>query len=143
MQTALDLAERAGQAGDVPIGAVVVDPAGQIIGTGANTREIDHDPTGHAEIVALREAARHRQSWRLDGCTLVVTLEPCPMCAGAISLARIDTLVLGAWDPKAGACGSLWDLVRDRHALHRVHVVGGVRADECGQLLLDFFGRRR
>ncbi|WP_116115633.1 nucleoside deaminase [Austwickia chelonae] len=143
MQAALDLAEAAGQAGDVPIGAVVVDPAGQIIGTGANTREIDHDPTGHAEIVALREAARRRQNWRLDGCTLVVTLEPCPMCAGATSLARIDTVVLGTWDPKAGACGSLWDLVRDRHTLHRVQVVGGVRAEECGQLLLDFFDERR
>jgi tRNA(adenine34) deaminase len=129
--------------GDVPIGAVVVDAQGEVIGRGRNVRELEHDPTGHAEVMALREAGDRRGSWRLDGCTLVVTLEPCPMCAGAALLARVDRIVLGAWDDKAGACGSVWDLPRDRRALHRVEVVGGVLEAECAALLLDFFGRRR
>ncbi|MBW3083944.1 tRNA-specific adenosine deaminase [Austwickia sp. TVS 96-490-7B] len=139
MGQALDLAVATGRTGDIPIGAVVVDPDGAVIGSGANRREVDGDPTGHAEIVALRQAAATLGRWRLDGCTLVVTLEPCPMCAGAASLARLDRIVLGAWDPKAGACGSVWDVVRDRHVLHRVEVVGGVREAECAQLLWDFF----
>lgn len=143
MGQALQLAAAAGAAGDVPIGAVVIGPDGEVLGEGYNVREVDHDPTGHAEIVALRAAARSLQRWRLDGCTLVVTLEPCAMCAGAASLARVDRIVLGAWDPKAGACGSVWDVVRDRHVLHRVEVVGGVREAECSRLLVDFFEERR
>ncbi len=136
-------AAEAADTGDVPVGAVVLDPGGSIIGIGRNTREEDHDPAGHAEISALRAAGSRRGSWRLDGCTLVVTLEPCPMCAGAAVLARLERLVFGAWDPKMGACGSVWDLPRDRRATHRVEVVGGVREAECSQLLLDFFAGRR
>ncbi|MEO3937665.1 nucleoside deaminase [Dermatophilaceae bacterium Soc4.6] len=143
MGRALELAARAGAAGDVPVGAVVVSAQGDVVGEGGNRREADTDPTAHAEVVALRAAARHTGSWRLTGCTLVVTLEPCPMCAGAVLLARVPTLVLGAWDPKAGACGSVWDLVRDRRANHTVEVVGSVREAECAQLLLDFFAARR
>lgn len=143
MARALALAREATATGDVPIGAVVVDPSGTIVGEGRNVREAYGDPTGHAEILALRAAAATLGTWRLDGCTLVVTLEPCPMCAGAASLSRLARIVLGAWDPKAGACGSVWDLVRDRRALHRVEVVGGVRAAECAGLLRDFFDPRR
>ncbi len=143
MARALDLAAAAGQAGDVPVGAVVMSGAGEVIGEGANIREAQSDPTGHAEVVALRAAARHTGSWRLVDCTLVVTLEPCPMCAGAMLLARVATVVFGAWDRKAGACGSVWDLARDRRANHRVEVLGGVREQECGRLLLDFFAERR
>lgn len=130
-------------AGDVPIGAVVVGPDEAVLGRGHNVREAQHDPTGHAEVLALREAGRAVGSWRLEGCTLVVSLEPCAMCAGAAVLARVDRIVFGAWDPKAGACGSVWDLPRDRRALHRAEVVGGVLEQESGALLLDFFGRRR
>lgn len=129
--------------GDVPVGALVVSPEGDVVGRGRNTREVDADPTGHAEVVALREAGRALGTWRLEGCTLVVTLEPCPMCAGALVLARVSRLVLGAWDPKLGACGSVWDLVRDRRANHFVEVVGGVREEECARLLLDFFAVQR
>jgi tRNA(adenine34) deaminase len=143
MARALDLAAVAGRAGDVPVGAVVMSAAGEVVGEGANIREAQGDPTGHAEVVALRAAARHTGSWRLEHCTLVVTLEPCPMCAGAMLLARVATVVFGAWDPKAGACGSVWDLARDRRANHWVEVVGGIREAECGQLLLDFFADRR
>ncbi len=143
MGEALDLAARAIETGDVPIGALVVSTDGTVLGRGWNVREAHHDPTGHAEMVALREAAGALGRWRLDGCTLVVTLEPCPMCAGAASLARVERIVLGAWDPKAGACGSVWDLVRDRAALHRVEVVGGVREAECAALLPAFFAERR
>ncbi|QQS02660.1 MAG: nucleoside deaminase [Austwickia sp.] len=143
MGRALELARGAVATGDVPIGAVVVDPAGRVVGEGRNVREACGDPTGHAEIVALRAAAGALGTWRLDGCSLVVTLEPCPMCAGAAALARVARIVLGAWDPKAGACGSVWDVVRDRRALHRVEVVGGVREAECAALLVDFFGERR
>lgn len=135
-RTALDEAE-------VPVGAVVVDARGHVIGRGRNRREVDADPTGHAEIVALRGAARERGAWRLDGCTLVVTLEPCTMCAGALVLARVARLVFGAYDDKAGAVGSLWDVVRDRRLNHRPEVVGGVLAEECGALLAGFFGERR
>ena len=143
MGHALSAAKAALATGDVPVGAVVVDPAGQVIGVGWNAREAEGDPTAHAEVVALRAAARHTGSWRLTDCTLVVSLEPCPMCAGALMLARIGRVVLGAWDPKAGACGSVWDIPRDRRATHRCEVVGGVRAAEGSALLLDFFAEHR
>jgi tRNA(adenine34) deaminase len=143
MAVALAEARTALGTDDVPIGAVVIDPSGAVIATGRNEREAHHDPTGHAEIVALRQAGAALGSWYLDGCTLAVTLEPCTMCAGAIVLARIGRLVFGAWDPKAGAVGSLWDVVRDRRLNHRPEVVGGVAADECGALLEEFFGARR
>ena len=139
MRQALDLAVTAAAMGDVPVGAVVVDAAGTVIGTGRNTRERDADPTGHAEIVAMREAAADRGEWRLEGCTLVVTLEPCTMCAGALVAARVERLVFGAFDEKAGAVGSLWDVVRDRRLNHRPEVVSGVLADESATLLRDFF----
>jgi tRNA(adenine34) deaminase len=143
MRAALTEAAAAGRAGDVPVGAVVLDPAGEIIGTGRNEREAAGDPTAHAEIIALRAAAARRGEWRLSGCALVVTLEPCTMCAGALVLARVARLVYGAADPKAGAVGSLWDVVRDRRLNHRPEVVGGVLADACGRVLTDFFDRRR
>lgn len=143
MQFALDEAGRALATGDAPIGAVVLDPAGEVVAVGRNEREARHDPTGHAEIVALRRAGAARGAWNLAGCTLAVTLEPCTMCAGAIVLARVARLVFGAWDPKAGAVGSLWDVVRDRRLNHRPEVVGGVRAQECGALLAEFFSIRR
>lgn len=143
MGVALDEARAALLTGDVPVGAVVLGPDGDVLGLGRNAREADGDPTAHAEVRALRQAAATAGTWRLDGCTLVVTLEPCLMCAGAMVLARVPRLVLGAWDPKAGACGSVWDVVRDRRAVHRVEVVGGVREDECGALLRDFFAERR
>jgi len=129
--------------GDVPVGALVVDADGGVLGRGRNVREELGDPTGHAEIVAMRHAAATRGAWRLDGCTLVVTLEPCAMCAGALVQARVDRVVFGAWDERAGACGSVWDLVRDPRALHRLEVVGGVEADACAAPLLDFFAARR
>jgi tRNA(adenine34) deaminase len=143
MRQALDCAEAASASGDVPIGAVVLDPAGAVIGTGVNVRERDADPTGHAEVVALREAAKHLGAWRLDGCTLVVTLEPCTMCAGAIVLSRVQRLVFGAYDEKAGAVGSLWDVVRDRRLNHRPEVVGGVMVEESKALLDAFFAEHR
>lgn len=143
MRLALGEAERATATGDVPVGAVVLDAAGQVIGRGRNAREADGDPTAHAEILALRAAAAVLGSWRLTGCTLVVTLEPCTMCAGALVLARVDRLVFGAIDPKAGAVGSLWDVVRDRRLNHRAQVVGGVLAEECAALLTRFFESRR
>jgi tRNA(adenine34) deaminase len=143
MDLALEQARAAPASGDVPVGAVVVDPSGTVVGSGRNRREADGDPTAHAEVLALREAARATGSWRLDGHTLVVTLEPCPMCAGAVVLARVARVVLGAWDPKAGAAGSVWDIVRDRRVNHRVEVVGGVREAECSALLLDFFAGHR
>jgi tRNA(adenine34) deaminase len=127
--------------GDVPIGAVVVDADGVQLAAAANEREAVGDPTAHAEVLALRRAAAVVGEWRLTGCTLAVTLEPCTMCAGALVLARIDTLVFGAWDPKAGAVGSLWDVVRDRRLNHRPEVYPEVLADECGALLRTFFGR--
>ena len=143
MGQALDLASGALASGDVPVGALVFSPGGEILGAGHNLREADGDPTAHAEVVAIRAAASTLGSWRLQDCTLVVTLEPCVMCAGALMLARIGRLVLGAWDPKAGACGSVWDVVRDRRATHRVEVIGGVRERECSQILLDFFAGHR
>jgi tRNA(adenine34) deaminase len=128
---------------EVPVGAVVVNESGMVIGRGHNEREAKADPTAHAEIVAIRQAAERLDTWRLEGCTLVVTLEPCTMCAGAIVQARLDRLVFGAYDEKAGAVGSLWDAVRDRRLNHRPEVVGGVMADEAGARLRDFFQQRR
>ncbi|UNX56295.1 tRNA adenosine(34) deaminase TadA [Georgenia sp. TF02-10] len=143
MAEALDLARQAPGTGDVPVGAVVVGPDGSVLGRGRNRREADGDPTAHAEILALRQAAAAAGTWRLAGCTLVVTLEPCTMCAGAVVLARLDRVVLGAWDPKAGAAGSVRDVLRDARLNHRVAVVGGVRAAESAALLQDFFSTRR
>lgn len=143
MGAALAEAAHATATDDVPVGAVVVGPDGQVLGTGRNRREETGDPTAHAEVLALRAAAEQRGGWRLDGCTLVVTLEPCVMCAGALVAARVDRLVLGAWDPKAGATGSVWDMVRDQRALHAVEVVTGVRAQECADVLRAFFDARR
>jgi tRNA(adenine34) deaminase len=141
----LALAEAAGCAvtGDVPVGAVVLDEAGEALAVGRNRREADADPTAHAELIALRAAAAVRGQWRLSGCTLVVTLEPCTMCAGALVLARVDRLVFGAADAKAGAAGSLWDVVRDRRLNHRPQVVPGVLEGECGSVLRAFFETRR
>jgi len=141
MGWALDQAQLALVTDDVPVGAVVVDAAGVVIGVGRNEREATGDPTAHAEVLALRAAARRQGEWRLTGCTLVVTLEPCTMCAGAAVLARVDRIVFGALDDKGGAVGSLWDVVRDRRLNHRPEVVAGVRADESAKLLRDFFGR--
>jgi tRNA(adenine34) deaminase len=143
MGAALDDARAALATGDVPIGAVVLDAGGAIIGRGRNVREAEADPTGHAEIVALRVAAKAIGSWRLEGCILVVTLEPCTMCAGAAVLARVDRVVFGAYDAKAGAVGSLWDVVRDRRLNHRPEVVTGVRAAESTALLDEFFRGHR
>ena len=143
MRAALEEARLTRDSGDVPIGAVVLDPSGVVIGRGHNVRERDGDPTGHAELVAVRAAAAARGEWRLTGCTLVVTLEPCTMCAGAVVLSRLDRLVFGAYDAKAGAVGSLWDVVRDRRLNHRPEVVGGVLAEECTALLDDFFAHQR
>ena len=143
MRAALDQARSALATGDVPVGAVVLDPDGVVIGRGRNVREADADPTGHAEVVALRQAAAARGEWRLDGCSLVVTLEPCTMCAGAAVLARVARVVFGAYDEKAGAVGSLWDVVRDRRLNHRPEVVAGVLADESAALLDEFFRAHR
>ncbi|WP_261554068.1 tRNA adenosine(34) deaminase TadA [Frankia tisae] len=143
MGLALAQARLAPAHGDVPVGAVVVASDGTVLGEGRNTRERDGDPTAHAEVIALRAAAARLGSWRLAGATLVVTLEPCTMCAGALVLARVDRLVYGAVDDKAGAVGSLWDVVRDRRLNHRPEVIPGVRATECAALLADFFAARR
>jgi len=143
MRAALEEARAALATGDVPIGAVVVDADGDIVGRGRNVREAEADPTGHAEVGALREAAASRGEWRLDGRTLVVTLEPCTMCAGAAVLARVDRVVFGAYDAKAGAVGSLWDVVRDRRLNHRPEVVTGVLSAESTTLLDDFFAQQR
>ncbi|WP_062313976.1 nucleoside deaminase [Demequina rhizosphaerae] len=143
MGEALVQAREAREAGDVPVGAVVLSPGGDIIGTGHNRREVAHDPSAHAEVEAIRAAASSLGTWRLDGCTMVVTLEPCLMCAGAILQARVPRLVLGAWDEKAGATGSQWDVVRDARIGAKVEVVSGVRADECAELLTEFFEARR
>ena len=142
MQLALDQARLAAAHGDVPVGAVVIDQAGNVLASAGNEREIRHDPTAHAELLALREASRQLRSWRLTGLTLVVTLEPCTMCAGALVLARIARLIFGAFDPKAGAVSSLFDVVRDPRLNHRVEVRGGVLEAECGALLKDFFADR-
>ena len=143
MQLALDLAAKASQQGDVPVGAIVLNSDGDVVGRGFNTREVDNDPINHAEIVAMREAAIANSSWRLDDHTLVVTLEPCTMCAGAAVQARIGRIVFGAFDDKSGAVGSLWDVVRDRRLPHRPEVVSGVMADECAAILSEFFKAQR
>ena len=143
MGAALDEARVALAAGDVPVGAVVLDPGGDVVGRGRNVRERLADPTGHAEVVALREAAAARGEWRLDGHTLVVTLEPCTMCAGAAVLSRVARVVFGAHDEKAGAVGSLWDVVRDRRLNHRPEVVAGVLAGDSASLLEEFFLEHR
>lgn len=136
---ALDVARGALSSGDVPIGAVVVDADGRELAAAANAREALGDPTAHAEVLALRAAAAARGEWRLAGCTLAVTVEPCTMCAGALVLARVERVVFGAWEPKTGAAGSLWDVLRDRRLTHRPEVVGGVRAEEAADLLRGFF----
>ncbi len=139
MRRALAVAGGSVRGDDVPVGAVVYGPDGQELSTGHNRREATGDPTAHAEVVALRAAAAVLDTWRLSGCTLVVTLEPCTMCAGALVLARVERLVFGAWEPKTGAVGSLWDVVRDRRLTHRPEVYGGVLEAECAGLLRDFF----
>lgn len=143
MKQALELARQASQHNEIPVGAIVFSPSGEVIGTGFNTREDDHDPMSHAEVVAMRAAAAHCDNWRLDDCTLVVTLEPCTMCAGTAIQARIARIVFGAFDDKAGAVGSLWDVVRDPRLPHRAEVISGVLADECAQVLSDFFKAQR
>ena len=142
MKSAIDTAMIAEENGDVPIGAVIVH-RDQIIAKAYNQREQLQDPTAHAEIIALTQAAAALESWRLNGCTIYVTLEPCPMCAGALVLARVDRLVYGCDDPKAGACGSLYNIVQDERLNHRLEVTSGVLADECGALLTEFFEKRR
>ncbi len=143
MTQALAEAAAAAAGDEVPVGAVVLDPAGKIIGRGRNQRVADADPTAHAEIVALRGAAKARSSWRLEDCTLVVTLEPCTMCAGALLAGRVARLVYGAHDPRAGAAGSVWDVLHDPRVGPPVEVLSGVLGEQCAELLKDFFGRRR
>jgi tRNA(adenine34) deaminase len=143
MRLALEQAVAAGDRGEIPVGAVVLGPAGEVLSAAGNDRESAADPTAHAEVLALREAAAARGEWRLAGCTLVVTLEPCTMCAGAAVLARVDRIVYGATDEKGGAVGSLWDVVRDRRLNHRPEVVMGVLGTECGAVLKRFFATRR
>ena len=143
MQKAISLAKEAAIKGDVPVGALVVDDAGTIIGMGANLREQDNDPTAHAEIVAIRNAAKKVGNYRLDDLTMVVTLEPCGMCAGAIAQSRIKRLVFGSFDEKYGAVGSVWDLLRDTRAIYKPEVISGVLEDECEQLLSEFFTTKR
>jgi tRNA(adenine34) deaminase len=143
MQTALSLAKVAADKGDVPVGAIVVNEAGEILGTGQNLREQSNDPTAHAEVIAIRQAAEKIGSWRLDDLTIIVTLEPCAMCAGAIAQSRIKRLVFGAWDEKAGAVGSVVDVIRDPRALTKVEVVSGVLQHESSELLNKFFKVKR
>ncbi len=143
MQAALLLAKVAADKGDVPVGAIVVNEAGEILGTGQNLREQSNDPTAHAEVIAIRQAAEKIGSWRLDDLTIVVTLEPCAMCAGAIAQSRIKRLVFGAWDEKAGAVGSVMDVIRDPRALTKVEVIAGIMEKECSQVLSDFFNTKR
>lgn len=143
VRRALELAAAAPATGDVPIGAVVLDASGRELAAACNAREALADPTAHAEVLALRAAAAAAGTWRLEGCTLAVTVEPCTMCAGAIGLARLARVVFGAWEPKTGAAGSLWDVLRDRRLGHRPEVVGGVLAEECGALLASFFAGQR
>jgi tRNA(adenine34) deaminase len=142
MLLALEQARRADEHGDVPVGAVVLGPDGTLLAAAGNERELTGDPTAHAEVLALRRAAEVLGAWRLAGCTLVVTLEPCTMCAGALVLARVDRLVFGAYDPKAGAVASLFDVVRDPRLNHRLDVRGGIMATECSQILRAFFDAR-
>ena len=143
MQAALSLAKVAADKGDVPVGAIVVNESGEIFGTGQNLREQNNDPTAHAEIVALRNASEKLGSWRLDDLTIVVTLEPCAMCAGAILQSRVKRLVFAAWDEKAGAVGSVMDVIRDPRALTKVEVITGIMEKECSEVLKDFFNTKR
>ena len=143
MRQALALATKAAATDEVPVGALVINPNGLVVGVGNNLRETENDPTAHAEIVALRQASLLRESWRLDDHTLVVTLEPCAMCAGAIAQSRIKTLVFGAWDEKAGAVGSVWDILRDPRTPHQVEVISGVLEVECATILQEFFKAKR
>ena len=144
MRVALERAKFGATAsGDVPVGAVILNKAGEIVSFGSNQRELLKDPLGHAEIVVIKAAARSMGSWRLDECTLVVTLEPCVMCAGAIMAARIPRVVFGAWDEKAGAAGSVWDLLRDPRSLNKVEVITGVLESECSEVLTQFFADKR
>jgi tRNA(adenine34) deaminase len=143
MQAALSLAKVAADKGDVPVGAIVVNEAGEILGTGQNLREQSNDPTAHAEVIAIRQAAEKIGSWRLDDLTIVVTLEPCAMCAGAILQSRLKRLVFGAWDEKAGAVGSVMDVIRDPRALTKVEVISGIMEKECSEVLSDFFNTKR
>ena len=143
MQAALSLAKVAADKGDVPVGAIVVNEAGEILGTGQNLREQSNDPTAHAEVIAIRQAAEKIGNWRLDDLTIIVTLEPCAMCAGAIAQSRIKRLVFGAWDEKAGAVGSVMDVIRDPRALTKVEVITGIMEEECSEVLRDFFNTKR
>jgi tRNA(adenine34) deaminase len=143
MQQAISLAKEAAIKGDVPVGALMVDDSGNVVGRGANLREQDHDPTAHAEIVAIRNAAKKIGNYRLDDLTMVVTLEPCGMCAGAIAQSRIKRLVFGAFDEKAGAVGSVWDLIRDYKAMQKIEVVSGILGKECAEIITEFFEIRR
>jgi len=143
MQLALDCAIQAGRKGEIPIGAIIVDSTGEVIASASNEREARHDPTAHAEILALREAGEVLGDWRLQGCTMFVTLEPCPMCAGAIAMSRLPRLVIGAWNNEYGAAGSRWDLVRDQRMNHQVEVIQGVKESECGNIVRDFLSQRR
>jgi tRNA(adenine34) deaminase len=143
MQQAIELAKESSNFDDVPVGALIVNEQGEVLAAGQNLRENDNDPTAHAEIVAIKNAGKKMGNWRLDDLTLVVTLEPCVMCAGAIAQSRIKRLVFGAFDEKAGAVGSIWDVIRDPRALNRPEVVSGVLANECALLLKDFFNKKR
>ena len=143
MREAITLAKSALTTEDVPVGALVINQYGDIVGRGNNLRELDNDPTAHAEIIALRQAAQAHNNWRLDDHTLVVTLEPCAMCAGAIAQSRIKSVIFGAWDSKAGAVGSVWDILRDPRTPHQVEVISGVLESDCAQLLQEFFKGKR
>ena len=143
MQQALLLAKEAANHGDVPVGAIIVDEKGEVIGRGKNERVKNNDPLAHAEIVAIKDAASNLSNWRFDQLTLIVTLEPCAMCAGAIAQSRFERLVFGSFDEKAGAVGSIWDLIRDARALTQIEVVSGVLADECALVLSNFFASKR
>ena len=143
MQQAIDLAKDAAAHNDVPVGALVINEQGEILGTGHNLREENNDPSAHAEIVAMRSAATKINNWRMDDLTMIVTLEPCAMCAGAISQSRFKRLVFGAWDEKAGAVGSVWDVIRDQRSLNKVELVSGVLEKECSAILTNFFEEKR
>ena len=143
MQQAILLAKAAADNGDVPVGALVVNEAGEVLGTGHNLRQVNNDPTAHAEIVAMRMAASKLNNWRMDELTMIITLEPCAMCAGAISQSRFKRVVFGAWDEKAGAVGSVWDVIRDPRSLNKVEVITGVLEKDCALLLIDFFEKKR
>lgn len=143
MNQALDLARESASSGEVPVGAVVLDSEGNIIGKGANMREKNADPLAHAEVLAMKSAAISRKSWNLSDCTLVVTLEPCPMCVGAVLQTRLKRVIFGAWDAKLGACGSVWDILRDPHIGSHPEVIGSVCESECAQLLRNFFENHR